>query len=378
MHQEDPRLALARRLRELREAGLAGKKITQPELAGALGRGRPVSVPLISSYESRTKPQIIPPSRLDDYAALFATPRSFDADRLRIVDRADMSEDELQAMTSLRNDLIALRNKAIGATSPEQTRADASVADLSLGDGPWRFGDGNTVTVVCAQWPQHMLRQIPYTNINDPDYIELLTYSELDALWELHGHIRATNPANQVNRRLAGQLTADDYSSHLVSLGGVDWNTATSMTLTGLQAPVRQVADWDTQDGQYFEVEDKGKIAKYRPQLRKATEAEKAANSFAGDKGILLEDVALFARAVNPFNKRRTITICNGMYGRGTYGAVRALTDARFRDRNAEYLRSRFGGSEAYCLLTRVPIVDGATLTPDWTTGDYTLFEWSE
>ncbi len=81
---------------------------------------------------------------------------------------------------------------------------------------------------------------------------------------------------------------------------------------------------------------------------------------------------------MSPFNKRRTVTICNGMYGRGTYGAVRALTDARFRDRNAAYLHSRFGSSTAYCLLTRVRIVDGVTLTPDWTTGEYTLFEWSE
>ena len=66
------------------------------------------------------------------------------------------------------------------------------------------------------------------------------------------------------------------------------------------------------------------------------------------------------------------------MYGRGTYGAVRALTDKKFRDRNAEYVQSRFGESDSYCILTRVPIVNGKTLTPDWTTGDYTLFEWSE
>ena len=48
---------------------------------------------------------------------------------------------------------------------------------------------------------------MPYTDVDEPDYIELLTYSELDALFELHGHIRATNPANQVIRRLAGQLS---------------------------------------------------------------------------------------------------------------------------------------------------------------------------
>ena len=44
-------------------------------------------------------------------------------------------------------------------------------------------------------------------------------------------------------------------------------------------------------------------------------------------------------------NKRRTVTVCNGMYGRGTYGAVRALTDVRFRDSNDGYVKSRFAGA---------------------------------
>ncbi len=65
------------------------------------------------------------------------------------------------------------------------------------------------------------------------------------------------------------------------------------------------------------------------------------------------------------------------MYGRGTYGVVRTLTDPRFRDRNEEYLTSKFDDSESYCLLTRVPVVDAATLTPDWTSPDSRLFEWS-
>jgi hypothetical protein len=185
----------------------------------------------------------------------------------------------------------------------------------------------------------------------------------------LHGHLRAANPANQVNLRIAGKLASDDYTSHLVSLGGVDWNRLTSTALQRLPLPVRQVADWNTPGEQYFEVEENGTTARHRPELEKAS---------THPKGILREDVALFARAVSPFNRKRTVTICNGMYGRGTYGVVRALTDARFRDRNADYLRTRFGSIDTYCVLTRVPIVDGATLTPDWSTGDYTLFEWSQ
>ena len=94
-------------------------------------------------------------------------------------------------------------------------------------------------------------------------------------------------------------------------------------------------------------------------------------------RGGLREDVALFARAVSPFNQRRFVTICNGMYGRGTYGAVRALTDERFRDRNAEYLRETFGDSDAFCILSRVTVENGRALTPDWTMPETRLFEWS-
>jgi len=203
--------------------------------------------------------------------------------------------------------------------------------------------------------------------VNDPDYIDLLTYSELDALFELHGHLRAVNPENQVNLRIASKLTSDDYTSHLVSLGGVDWNTITSTAMQRLPLPVQQIADWEVPGEQYFQVDDNGTISKHKPEV---------AESPDHPKGILTHDVALFARAVSPFNQKRTITICNGMYGRGTYGVVRALTDARFRDRNADYIKSRFGDSQTYCILTRVPILYGATLTPDWTDGESRLFEW--
>jgi hypothetical protein len=125
-----------------------------------------------------------------------------------------------------------------------------------------------------------------------------------------------------------GKMMPDDYSSHLVTLGGIDWNSITSSALDKLELPVRQVADWSAEGGQYFEVEKEGKVVQHRPVFEKN-----------GDGVILREDVALFARAVNPFNRKRSITICNGMHARGTYGAVRALTDIRFRDRNAEYLR---------------------------------------
>jgi hypothetical protein len=147
----------------------------------------------------------------------------------------------------------------------------------------------------------------------------------------------------------------------------VDWNVATSSVLGRLQLPVLQVNDWDKEGGAYFEVtEDDGRKVAHRPRLEES-----------GDSKILREDVALFARAVNPFNRKRIVTICNGMYARGCYGAVRALTDERFRDRNMEYIQAHFASSEVFCILTRVTVENTVTLTPDWTLPETRLFEWS-
>jgi len=384
---QDPRRILADRLRALREHGLpGGRKITQPDLAAVLGNAKPLSVPLISSWESQANPRIPPMARLERYAALFGAPRGLALGQPRILSPDQMTEEEQRDVAELRKELTHLRNEAQRATAPgAMLSPQAGQTEESLNTGPWRFADGNDITIVCAQWPQHMLDRMPYTDRDDPDYIDLLNYSELDALFELHGHVRAANPANRVNLRMAGALTSDDYTSHLASLGGVDWNTATINALRKLQLPVRQIADWDTPGGQYFEVEvGDGELVRHRAVLERISSNVVVPDGATGrpdgsiqQSDVLVEDVALFARAISPWNRRRTVTICNGMYGRGTYGVVRALTDARFRDRNAAYLQSRFGDSDAYCILTRVPIVDGATLTPDWTTGEYTLFEWS-
>src|SRR5215475_538254 len=91
----DPRRRLAQRLRGLRTECWPEVRITQPQLAQALGQ---VSVPLISSWESATNPRIPPVARLDDYAVLFATPRSLGSGGPRQLDLAELTEDELRVM----------------------------------------------------------------------------------------------------------------------------------------------------------------------------------------------------------------------------------------------------------------------------------------
>lgn len=351
---------LARRLRALREEHWPDARLTQPKLALALGG---VSVPLISSWESSSNPKIPPPRRLADYATFFATRRSLEGGQPHLLRPEEMTEAERQVKDDLTRELMRLRNGALHATVSKRGHE----ADLSPDPGLWRFDNGRTVTIVCAQLPSDLLERMPYTKRTNPDYIELYTYADLDALFELHGYLRATNPETQVNLRAAHSLTADDYSTHMVPLGGVDWNVATKSVLDRLELPVKQISDWDSPEGSYFAVGDGDEAVRFYPYLDRSEDDE-----------TLLEDVAMFARAINPYNHQRTVTMCNGMYGSGTYGAVRALTDKRFRDRNTEYIRSRFAGRESFGLLTRVAVVNGVPLTPDWTLEENILFEWPE
>jgi hypothetical protein len=363
-----PGQVLARRLRALREEHWPGRKVHQAQLAKALsGAGKSVSVPLISSWESRTRPQVPPASRIQDIATFFASERSFDGEVGRLLSLSELTALEQAAREELLQELTLLRREALHQSSDPTTSDNARANAQSLRDEPYHFRAGDRVTIVCGQVPEDMRQRMPYTDPLDPDFIELYRYADLDALIELWGHLRVANPASPVEFRSADQLRIDDYTGHLVSLGGVDWNAATSSVLARLQLPVAQVSDWDKEGGAYFEVtEEDGRKVPHRPVLEES-----------GGRTILREDVALFARAVNPFNQKRFVIICNGMYGRGVYGAVRALTDERFRDRNAEYIRDRYATSEAFCLLTRVSVVDTFTVTPDWTLPETRLFEWS-
>jgi len=336
---------------------------------------------------------------LGSHSCLRRAHSSFDSGTPCLIKPDDMDAAEQQVMAELRQELGQLRIGAMraaggpgpgGIPAPHPASGRAGLADagqpapaasvaldlveaarmdevaVSLNTGPWRFRDGKTITLVCAQLPRDLSAAAAYTDLDSPDYIQLYTYSELDALFELYGHLRAANPPNQVDLRIADMLTPDEFTSHLVSLGGIDWNAATSTLLEDLQLPVRQIANWGeggAADDVYFESDDG---QKFRPELDEVDGKKK-----------LRFDVALFARAVNPYNKLRTVTICSGMYGRGTYGAVRALTDARFRDRNTRYVNSTFGNKSSYCIITRVPVRNGATITPDWTEDDFKLFEWS-
>ncbi|MFI9556410.1 hypothetical protein [Nonomuraea endophytica] len=350
---DDAVRVLAQRLKSLRTRRWPEVKITQPMLGEALAKGgRPLSSGLISSWESSTTPKTPPLARLDDYATLFCTPRSIKDGTLRLLPVTELTAEELAERGRIRADLLSLRNDAVH----EPAGATAN---------PWDFRDERPITIICGSLPPDLTASLSkYVDPDDPDYMDLYTYADIDALFELHGHLRALNPASTVRRRRVDTVSpTEDFAGHVVLLGGVDFNPRTADVLADPAMPVKQVAEWDA-GRVYFEVGEEH----YPPTLERG----------ADGREILLEDVAHFYRGPNPLYQSGTLTMCNGMFGRGTLGAVRALTDPALAEANSEYLNTRFAGQESFSLITRVLVMGGAVLTPDWRLSGNVLHEWPE
>ncbi|MEU8664395.1 XRE family transcriptional regulator [Actinoplanes philippinensis] len=353
---------LARRLRKLRTELWPELKVTQQQIAEALGGEHgPLSLSLISSWESTRNPALPPASRLAGYAAFFATPRSVESSPARLLGEHEMTAGERHAREELYAELFSLRFPGEHEEDEAQGAAPARVPG-DAASGTWYFPDQRPIIIVSGSLPKRFRERMPFTDTKDPDYVRSYSLADLDALLEVHGHIRAVNPAAEVRICRSEEMVEDDFTSHLVLIGGVDWNAVNRDITRRLDLPVRQqrrphdedAGGFSTVDGQVFE-----------PVLD-------------ASNGSLLEDVAHFFRGKSPYNARRTVTLCNGMFGRGTYGAVRALTDQRFRDRNENYIRQRFPDASAFSILMRVRMnVNGAVVTPDWTQDDGLLHEWS-
>jgi transcriptional regulator with XRE-family HTH domain len=355
-HEPASTTTLAGRLRDLRDGG----RLTQKDIADALGK----SVALISSWESgQARP---PDGRLREYARLFATPRSVQDGVVRLLDDTELSPAEAEERDRLFNELLGLRDQAFALQSvPRQpVRLPLAGTNDTIGGGSWHFADQRPITIVSSKLSEQSLDKIPESAPTSPDFVASYKYSDLDALIELHGHIRAVNPTSQVTIRAPDEINEDDLTAHVVLLGGIDQNQVTRDLMAGIALPVTQAP----RDGE-------GAIGLFA--TGDGTEFAPSVD-FSDGTTRLIYDVALFYRGVNPNNTLRTLTICTGMFARGTYGVVRALTDARFRDRNERYIGERFAGQKAYCILSRVSVVNQRTLTPDWTLPHLRLFEWPE
>lgn len=344
-------LELSQRLRQLRLRHWPDVRITQDALAKALGG---VAAATVSSWESPTAPKLPPRDRVLAYARFFATRRSVENEsKYRVFPLDALTEEEKAAYRELEAELLALRDAARKPSPAEAVAVRRS----------WHFSDQGPATLICGQLPKAEKRSL--ADPADPNYTELLSFADLDALIELHGHIRAENPTMDVFYKAATNVVPDDLSSHMILLGGIAWNEITRRFSEMTDLPVKQVADPSMASGDPFVAKVAGKDKHFLPVWGGTEHAH------------LVEDVGLIARVPNPLNSSRTLTICNGIHSRGVLGAVRSLTDARLRDKNEQYISTNFAGSESFLILMRVPVIEGQTMTPDFSVRGRVLYQWS-
>ncbi|GAA0942920.1 helix-turn-helix domain-containing protein [Kribbella koreensis] len=343
---------LAKRLRGLRDS--QDVTLTQSQLAKALSHDVRVAVATISSWESLTNPKLPPAERLRSYALLFCTDRHNADGTPKMTAERDLTADERGRFEELHEELLGLRD----AASRLQGTATGSSGS---GSYTWDFENG-PITIICPEAPTDERPDL--ANEKDPNYTRMYRYADLDALMELWGHVRASNPELPITHRLPSEVKADDMSGHLVVLGGIGWNHVTKRLLKTLrEMPISQFEVSDLKTGEIFKASDVGG-QEFRPVFED------------GDDGPeLVEDVALLTRLRNPFNSNRTITICNGIHSRGVLGAVRTLTDIAVRERNEAYLSKHFPDG-LFAMLLRVPVVNGEAISPDLEIPENRLYQW--
>jgi transcriptional regulator with XRE-family HTH domain len=385
----DPNSRLGNRLRSLRQRTFS-EAITQRQLSQALG----LSGALVSSWESGA---VSPPEeRLAAYALLFCTPRSVIGNQVRLLPEEELTHDEDLERETLLDELRALRN-----TGKEEPVVEPPQETGALGGKFLYYADNQPITILCTPLSNRqlgysdqqaenadLLPAVQYTtNEKHPNFVRNLYNADIDALLELVGHLRAENPLADVSWLTYDRVSrADQLTGHLILLGGVDENLTSvpigrsvdvlQILRDRLESPIRM--QWD-EDGIEFDGEVQLSIDSdgrpttdpkevvdrepYRPEWLPGTDDERGRQYYRRVPQ-LTSDVAVVQRSHNPFNPGVSATRFGGMFSRGTYGAVRAFTDARFRQRNEQWLEGNLD-PEDFWMLLRVPVIAGTTMTPD-------------
>jgi transcriptional regulator with XRE-family HTH domain len=340
--------ALARRLKSLRKE----RSLPQRTVADALR----VSIAAVSAWESETNPTVPADGRIRDLAVFYAVDPARTQGRL--LPDVELTPEERET----RDGLLAEWRGLLAPPLPRPSVAPWPTSSFA-------FPPGQDIRIVCGRLDLDNNPGHPYTNRDDLNYTDLLTFADADALVELFGFLRKINPDNDVrflrsDRLLETADSADHLASHLILLGGVGLNVTTTLLPELTALPIKQESHPDFADrGEVFEVtagSQKGK--KFLPTV-------------VADG--LIEDVGMFARTPNPFHSGRTLTVCNGVFSRGVLGAVRMLTDDKLRRQNEEYLADRFGFTDRFAVLVRVRMMLAAVQTPDLQNSHTRLFEWS-
>jgi transcriptional regulator with XRE-family HTH domain len=372
---------LSARLRQLRSAW----GITQAKLSDALG----LSGALVSSWESGAA--VPPEERLNSYARFFASRRSVEQHPPGLIPAEDLTADEEQRRGELIDELVRLREEALDG--PARIRETGA-----LGGRFWYFSDGQPITILCTPLSNEQLGYteeaakdgslapvvLYSTNPSHPNAVRNLGNGDIDALLELVGHIRAENPTADVRWLTYDRITAvDQLTGHLVVLGGGDASVFPAGNLSpveflmrSMEIPVHGRFPLEGEpefDGEFVVNVDAHGTPNYdgekeevhRPRFLRDESMPGRPRLLVNGVPQLNADLALIVRKSNPLNLAAKVTILSGLFSRGTYGAVRAFTDEKFRTRNEQWLSNSLDPDD-FWLLVQVSVFAGEnTITPD-------------
>jgi transcriptional regulator with XRE-family HTH domain len=332
--RHDDRHPLSARLRDLRER----RDVQQQQVARALG----VSKSVVSGWENLKGDVDKPPTpaRLRQIATFYAS-RTLSSP----LQDVELDADEEKTRDQLLSELTTLT--------------------ASQGRDILAFPPGERIRVICGELSADF--RSAHAHQDSVNYVRMLSCGDLDSVVEIYGYLREMNPESDVQIRKAREIQENDPNSHLVVIGNLsreEWNESRlAVTL-----PVAQPRDDSSPDGEPFEFTD----STGRRQRRSATLSEHR------EGNPVTEDIGFLARRSNPTNSNYSMTIFSGVYTRGVYGAVRAITDRDYADANQDYIRHRFGESASYGLLIRVTVLDGSVPTPDFRDQDCIFFDYAD
>ncbi len=356
-HPSLPAHRLAERLRDLRANEF--RKLSQGQLAQALGGSETLSIATISHWEKPGSDRLPPPERLASYARLFCTSRSFTSGTPRLLRDEELTEEERRKEAELYAELLDLRTRAqsTGAVPPplEQPAAEEPAAEGST--SIWQFEAGDAVSIVDAASADPP----PYADQSHLNYSRYARFADLDSLVEVFGQVKADNPTSMIRILSPEEVTQDFALNHLIVVGGAAWRE------------VCQSIPWLAQDITLPIAQPTGETHVFECSVAD----EKRTFSSARVDGVLTEDIGLFARVPHPIIRGGTVTLLSGITSRGVHGAALCLTDSHVRDDNEQYFEETFANTDAFCVVMKVLIANNTALPPNLLRENIRLWEWS-
>jgi len=325
------RRLFASRLRALRETTYP-VKVTQDQLAAALGKGKPLSSAAISMWENGEVDKWPSESRLVQYALIFSLPRGPSLTP-HPSDASTLDKPARIRFHRLRAELLELRDGA-----EREARLERSAPRALDVNELWHHDRAEKLVVVAPELPA------TGTAESDRGYVRLARYGDLDAFFEMFVALTRMGYHNLSHR--SAREPGIGTERNLVLVGGPVGNplTLTFGHLLGLPFEPDAVA---AGAANLFRLPDGTPV---RPRVLGQSQ--------------VVEDIGLFVRAANPTNPEADLTICTGSYTYGALGAVRLFTDPRHGAGNVAVVRERLGQARAFAVLFRVNVIDGRVPVP--------------